>query len=156
MNITATLFGQMITFAILVWFVGHYLWTPMTTMLDDRKKRIADGLAAAERGKQEQELAEKRAAEFVNEAKQQAATIVAQAQKRSAEIVEEAKEAAKTEADRIKAGAAAELEQEVNRAREGLRAEVVDIAVAGAEKILRAEVDKKAHNKAIDALIAQI
>lgn len=156
MNITATLIGQILTFAVLVWFVKAVLWGPMIRMLEDRKKRIADGLAAAERGKHEQELAEERATEVIHEAKQQASDIIAQAQRRSNEIVEEAKEAAREEGERIKAAAHAEAEQEINRAKEDLRKQVGAIALAGAEKILKREVDAKAHNEVLDDLASQI
>jgi len=155
-NITATLIGQILTFAVLVWFVKAVLWGPMIRMLEDRKKRIADGLAAAERGKHEQELAEERATEVIHEAKQQASDIIAQAQRRSNEIVEEAKEAAREEGERIKAAAHAEAEQEINRAKEDLRKQVGAIALAGAEKILKREVDAKAHNEVLDDLASQI
>ncbi len=156
MNITATLIGQMLTFAVLVWFVQRYLWGPLTTALADRQKKIADGLAAAERGEHEQELARKRAAEKIAEAKQQAAEIIAQAQKRASEIVEEAKENARAEGERLLAAANAEIEQEANRAREQLRGQVVSLAVAGAERVLKKEVDAKAHQKLLADLVAQI
>ncbi len=156
MNINATLIGQMITFAILVWFIGKYLWGPMTQMMDDRKKRIADGLAAAERGKHEQELAEQRASQYIKKGKEQAAEILAQAQKRSAEIIEEAKNNAKTEGERIKTAANAEIEQEVNRAKELLRAQVVDISVATAAKIISKEIDAKTHAGLLDDVVGQL
>lgn len=156
MNITATLFGQMITFAVLVWFINRYLWGPMTQMMDDRKNRIADGLAAAERGKHEQELAEKRAAELLKEAKQQAAEIIAQAQKRSNEIVDESKDAARIEGDRLITAANAEIDQEINRAKEQLRSQVVSLAVGGASKVLGREIDAKAHDDLLKELAAQL
>ncbi len=156
MNINLTLIGQSITFFVFVWFCYAYVWPPLVNALAERKKQIADGLAAAERGQHEQELAEKKAAEHLKEAKGQAAEILAQAQKRAAEIVDEAKEDARTEAERIKAGAEAEIEQEVNRAREQLRKEVVSLAIAGAEKVLKREVDAAAHASALDDLAAQL
>lgn len=156
MNVTATLIGQMITFAVLVWFINRFLWGPLTQMMEDRKKRIADGLAAAERGKHEQELAEKRATEVIHEAKEKAAEIIAQAQKRGNEIVEEAKEQARAEGDRLKAAAEAEIEQEVNRAKEHLRGQVVTLAVAGAGKVLKREIDEKANDDLLKDLVAQI
>ncbi len=156
MNINLTLIGQSITFFVFVWFCYAYVWPPLVNALAERKKQIADGLAAAERGQHEQELAEKKAAEHLKEAKGQAAEILAQAQKRAAEIVDEAKEDARTEAERIKAGAEAEIEQEVNRAREHLRKEVVSLAIAGAEKVLKREVDAAAHASALDDLAAQL
>ncbi len=156
MNITATLIGQMLTFAVLVWFINRFLWDPMTQMMEERKKRIADGLAAAERGKHEQELAEKRAKEHIHEAKEQAAEILAQAQKRANEIVEEAKEQARAEGDRLITAANAEIEQNVFRAREQLRGQVVSLAMAGAGKVLGREVDEKANASLIKDLVAQI
>ena len=145
MNVTATLLGQMITFAVLVWFIHRFLWGPLTRMMAERSKRIADGLAEAERGKRELELANKRSVEILREGKHQAADIVAQAEKRSLQIIEEAKHAAKAEGERIIAGAKAEIAQEVSRAKEVLRSQVSALAVAGAEKILRREVDAKEH-----------
>lgn len=156
MNITLTLIAQILTFILLIWFINAKLWGPMTKMLEDRKTRIAEGLAAAERGRREHELAEQRAEERLREAKAQAAEIIAQAQKRSAEIVDEAKNSAVEESDRIKAAAEAELSQEVSRAKEQLRDQVVTLAVEGASRILGREVDAKAHEQALDDLIGQI
>ena len=156
MNINATLIGQSIAFFIFVWFVMKYVWPPLIVALEERKKTIADGLAAAERGKHEQELAEKAAESHIKEAKGQAAEIVTQAQKRASEIVEEAKIAAKEEAGRVKAAADAEIDQEINRAKEHLRQQVASVAMAGAAKVLNREVDEKAHSDIVDDMIAQI
>jgi len=156
MNINLTLIGQSITFALFVWFCMKFIWPPVMGALEARRKEIADGLAAAERGQHEQELAEKRATEHIKEAKGQASEIVAQAQKRASEIVEEAKGDAKTEAERIVTGANAEIEQETNRAREQLRQEVVGLAIAGAEKVLKREVDKAAHASTLNDLATQL
>jgi len=156
MNITLTLIAQMAAFITLIYFVNKVLWNPMSGMLEDRQKRIADGLAAAEKGKHEQELAEKNAMQKISEAKAQATEIVSQAQRRSNEIVEEAKIAAREEADRIITAANSEIEQEINRAKESLRKEVSTIALAGASKILKKEVDAKAHASLLDDLAAQI
>ncbi len=156
MNITATLIGQMLTFAVLIWFIKAVLWEPMLNMLEDRKQRIADGLAAAERGQHEQELAEERAKDALREAKQQAAEVLVKAERRAGEIVDEAKETAREEGDRIKVAAQAEIDQEVNRARETLRKEVSKVALQGAEKILGKEIDAAAHSKVLDDLVAQI
>ncbi|MCU7833880.1 MAG: F0F1 ATP synthase subunit B [gamma proteobacterium symbiont of Taylorina sp.] len=156
MSITATLIGQIITFAILVWFIGKYLWEPMTQMMDDRKKRIADGLAAAERGVHEQELAEQKVIERLKEAKEQAAEILALAQKRGAEIIEDAKDDAKAEGARLITAANAEIEQEVNRAKESLRAQVVDITLAAAGKIVKKEIDAKTHGDLLKDVVGQI
>jgi len=155
-NITVTLIAQMLAFGLLIWFVNKVMWGPLSGIMEARQKRIADGLAAAEKGKHEQELAEKRATELLKEAKEQAQEIVAQGQKRASEIVEEAKDTARAEGERIIAAANAELEREVNQAKEALRAQVAAIAVAGAEKILKREIDAKAHEDLLNDLAAQI
>jgi F-type H+-transporting ATPase subunit b len=155
-NINLTLLGQMITFALLVWVTMKYIWPPIMEAMQERQKKIADGLAAAERGENEQKLAEERAKQLIHEAKQEASEIVGQARKRSNEIVEQAQNTAREEADRIKASAEAEMEQELNRAREDLRKQVGGLAVAGAERILQKEIDAKAHEKVVDDLVAQI
>ncbi|NOT17047.1 MAG: F0F1 ATP synthase subunit B [Sulfuriferula sp.] len=151
MNINATLIGQSITFFVFVWFCMKFVWPPIMNALDARKKMIADGLAAGERGKHELELASKRAGENLHEAKQKAGEIIAQADKRAAQLIEEAKAAAKAEGDRMIASAQASVAQETVRAKEALRGQVADLAVAGAEKILRREIDAKAH---ADLLVA--
>ncbi|EIJ35555.1 F0F1 ATP synthase subunit B [Thiothrix nivea] len=156
MNVTATLIGQMIVFTVLIWFVKGVLWEPMLKVLEDRKARIADGLAAAEKGKHEEELARQKAVDELKHAKATAAEIIAQAQKRAGEIVDEAKNAAVEEQSRVKAAAQADIEQEVSRARETLRKQVASLAVSGAEKILGKEIDAAAHAKALDELAAQI
>ena len=156
MNVTATLFGQMITFAILVWFIKAVLWEPMLKMLDARKKRIADGLAAAESGRREKEMAEQRAKEIIDEAKSQAAEIIGNAQARAGEIVEEGKQDARSEGERLLTAAKAQMTQEVNQAKEGLRKQVIVLALEGAEKILMQEVNAAEHNKALEKLAAQL
>lgn len=156
MNVTATLFGQMLTFLVLVWFINKFLWGPLTQMMEDRKKRIADGLAAAERGLHEQQLAERRAVEVIQEAKEQGAKIIADARRRGSEIIEDAKNKAHTEGDRLIAAANAEIEKEVNRAKAHLRGEVVTLSVAGASKVLGREVDAKAHDDLLKDLVAQL
>jgi len=156
MNINLTLIGQLISFAIFVWFTMKYVWTPIMGALETRKKEIADGLAAAERGQHEQELAKERAKDVLHEAKSQAAEIVAQAQKRAAEIVDEAKGTARTEGERIVSSAQTEIEQETNRAREQLRSKLGALAIAGAEKILRKEINADAHKDIVEALAKEI
>lgn len=156
MNISVTLFAQIVAFILLIWFVNKLLWKPMNAMMEARQKRISDGLAAAEKGKKEQELAEQHAKDVLKEAKSQAAEIVSQANKRGSELVEEAKATAKAEAGRIVTAANAEIEQEVNRAKEQLRKEVSAIALQGAAKILKREVDAKAHAQVLDDLAAKI
>jgi F-type H+-transporting ATPase subunit b len=155
-NINATLLGQAITFAILIWFTMKFVWPPLLKAMEDRAKTIADGLASAERGKHDLELAEKRAAEILHHAKEKAAEIITAGEKRSIEIIEEAKNNAKAEGDRILAGAKAEIDQEVFRAKEQLRTQVSAVALAGAGKILGREIDAKAHNDLLDKLVAEI
>ena len=156
MNFTATIIGQILVFAVLVWFIKAFLWQPMLNMLDERKKRIADGLAAAERGQKEQELAEKRATELLKEAKAQAQEVINRAEKRGSEIVDEAKGEAKVEGERLLTAAKAEIDKEMNRAREELRTQVAILVVAGAEQILSKEVDAKAHSKMLNQLATQL
>jgi F-type H+-transporting ATPase subunit b len=156
MNINLTLIGQLLTFVVFVWFTMKYVWTPIMGALEERRKAIADGLAAGERGQHEQELAKQRAKEVLKDAKGQASDILAQAQKRAAEIVDEAKGNARLEGDRILAAAKAEIEQEANRAREHLREKVAELAVAGAEKILRKEINAAAHQDIVNSLAKEI
>ncbi|MGA0936510.1 MAG: F0F1 ATP synthase subunit B [Sedimenticolaceae bacterium] len=156
MNINLTLIAQLVSFAVFVWFTMRFVWPPLVQAMDERKAKIADGLAAAERGAHEQELAEKRAAETIVQAKQQAAEIKANAEKQASMIVEEAKNKAQEEGSRQLAAAQAEIEQETNKAREQLRSKVAELAVAGAEKILRKEIDANAHKDIVDAVAQQI
>ncbi len=156
MNINLTLLAQAVSFAILIWFTVKFVWPPLLNAVETRQKQIADGLAAGERGRHELELASKRASQELHAAKEKASEIIAQAEKRAAEIVEEAKNNAKAEGDRIIAGAKAEIDQEVNRAKEGLRQQVAQLAVAGAEKILRREIDAKAHSDMLNAIANEL
>ncbi len=152
MSINATLIGQMITFALLVWFTMKYVWPPLMQALEERKKKIAEGLAAAEKGQHEMDLAEKRATGLLREAKNQAADIVTLAQKRAGELVEDSKQSAKQEGERIVTAARSEIEREIQKAREGLRQEVAHLAVGAAEKILKSEVDRAKHQEIIAQL----
>lgn len=145
MNINFTLISQALAFSIFIWFTVRYVWPPLLRAIEDRQKTIADGLAAGERGKHDLELASQRSAEVLKEAKQRAAEIVVQAEKRASEIVDTAKVAAKEEGDRIIIGAKAEIEHEMFSAKETLRQHTADLALAGAAKILRREVDAKTH-----------
>ncbi len=152
MNINMTLIGQSITFAIFVWFCMKFVWPPIVEALEARKKQIADGLAAADRGKHELELAARRASETMHDAKIKASEIIAQAEKRASQIIDEAKNAAKGEGDRMITAAKAEIEQETHRARESLRGEVAALVVAGAGKVLRREVNAQAHADLLEAI----
>jgi F-type H+-transporting ATPase subunit b len=156
MNINLTLFAQTIAFTVFVFFCMKFVWPPIMAMLDERKKKIADGLAEAERGMKQQELAEKNAEKKLAEAKQQASDILGQAQKRANEIVDGAKTVAVEEGNRIKEAAHAEVEKEVNRAKEALRTQVSSIAMAGAERILKKEINASSHQDILDDLAAQI
>jgi F-type H+-transporting ATPase subunit b len=144
-DINATLIGQAVWFGLFIWFTMKFVWPPLQRAMHERQKQIADGLAAAERGRQELEQAAKRTEEILVEARQKAQELLTQADKRGAQIIDEAKTAAKTEGERLIIGAKAEIQQEVFRAKETLRAEVAMLAVAGAEQILRREVDTKVH-----------
>jgi len=156
MNINATLIGQAIAFFLFVVFCMKYVWPPILQALEERKKKIADGLAAAEHGKREQVLAEERAKELLREAKEQAGEIITRADKRATEIVDEAKDDAKAEGDRLLTAAHAEIDQEVNRVKEDLRGQVVAIAMAGAGKVLEREVDETTHAELLNKLAAEI
>jgi F-type H+-transporting ATPase subunit b len=156
MNINLTMFAQAVSFALLIWFTARFVWPPLLKAIETRQKTIADGLAAGERGKHELEISAKRAAEVLRDSKQQSSDIIAQAEKRASGIIDEAKAQAKVEADRIQVGAKAELEQEVFRAKEALRQQVAELAVAGAEKILRREIDAKAHADILNTVASQL
>ena len=156
MDINATLLGQALTFAVLVWFTMKFVWPPLTNMMDERAKRIADGLAAAERGKQDLEEASRRVEAEIRAAQQKATEMLINAEKRANQIVEEAKQAARTEGERIIADAKAEIDQEVLRAKEALRGQVAGLAVAGAEKILRKEIDAAKHADLLASIKAEL
>lgn len=156
MNINLTLIGQSIAFIFFVWFCMKFIWPFITRALEEREKRIADGLLAAERAEKNLELVQSKVAEQMREAKEEAAKIIEQANRRAQQIVEEAKEKALAEADRQKAAAEAEIAQQINRAREELRGKVGSLAIAGAEKILQSSVDPKVHGKLVDDLAAQL
>ena len=156
MNINATLIGQTIAFAIFVWFCMKFIWPPIVGALNERKTRIADGLAAAEEGQREKAEAQERAATTRDEAKDQAQEIIRRAERRETEMVEEAKVTARTEGERILAAARGEIDKEVNNAREELRQQVAKLAVAGASQILTREVDGSAHSKMLDDLANEL
>ncbi len=156
MNINVTLFAQIIAFVLMIWFVNRVLWGPLTKLLAERQKRIADGLAASEKGKHDLELSEKRAREVLQDARSQAAEILAQSEKRASQIVEEAKTEARAQGARLVEAAKAEIEREASRTREQLRTQVSALAVAGASKIIKREIDRKAHDDLLKDLVSQI
>ena len=156
MNINLTLIGQMIAFVGFVAFCMKFVWPPILAAMAGREKKIADGLAAADRASHDLELAKEKAVERLKEAKHEAAGIIDAANKRGNQIVEEAKEAAVVEAERVKASAQAEIEQEANRAREQLRGQVAALSLAGAEKVLGATIDRDAHNELVEKLASEL
>ncbi|SDH83623.1 F-type H+-transporting ATPase subunit b [Vibrio xiamenensis] len=156
MNMNATLLGQAFSFALFVWFCMKYVWPPLMKAIEERQKKIADGLQAAERAAKDLDLAQANASEQLKEAKRTATEIIEQANKRKSQIVEEAREEAKAERQKILAKAEAELEAERNRARDELRKQVATLAVAGAEKILERSIDKDAHKDILDNITAKL
>ena len=156
MNINLTLLMQAVAFFAFILFTAKFIWPPLMRAIETRQKEIADGLAAGEEGRHSLVKAEKQIAAMLVDAKTRASDIVAQGEKLKSEAVEQARTDAKIEADRILAAAKAEIEQEVHRAKESLRAQVSELAVAGAEKILKREVDAKAHADLLSALEKQL
>lgn len=156
MDINSTLIYEMIAFAIFVFFCMKFVWPPLMKAIEDRQSKIAEGLAAAERGSQDMELAKENAAEILKEAKQQAASIVDQANKRHSQVVDSAKDDARVEGERIIKAAKAELDQELNRAREQLKNHLSALAVQGAEQILERSINKKDQEDILSRLAEQI
>ncbi len=156
MDINMTLIGQSIAMLVFVWFCMKFIWPPIMTAIEERQKEIADGLAAAERGQQSLDKAKAESDEIVADARKQATQILDQAHARANEIVAEGKADGVKERERQLAAATAEVEQETNRAREELRGQVSAIAVASAEKILRREIDAKAHEDILSKLAAEL
>jgi len=155
-NINLTLIGQTISFAMFVWFCMKFVWPALLGVMQERETKIANGLEAADMADKDLELAKQKAAQNLREAKEQAATIVEQANKRGVQIVEEAKDAARAEGDRLKTAAKAEIEQDANRAKEELRGKVAALALAGAEQVLQATIDDKAHSELVNKLAAEL
>ncbi len=156
MNINLTLIGQMVAFVGFVMFCMKYVWPPIIAAMQERADKIADGLAAADRASHDLALAQEKAVERLKEAKVEAAGIVDSANKRGIQLIEEAKQAALVEAERVKTAAQAEIAQETNRAREQLRSQVAVLSLAGAEKILGATIDPKAHADMVEKLAAEL
>ena len=156
MSFNLTLIAQAAAFALFIWFTVKFIWPPLLRAIEARQKTIADGLAAGEQGRKSLEVSSRQAEQAVQEARNRAADILSQAEKRAAQMVDEARGAAKEETGREKAAAKAEIEQERTRAREQLRDSVASLAVAGAEKILRREVDAKAHAQLLDDIKRQL
>jgi F-type H+-transporting ATPase subunit b len=155
-NINLTLIGQMLAFICFVAFCMKYVWPPIIAAMAERADKIADGLAAADRAGHDLELAQEKVVERLKDAKHEAAGIVDAANKRAGQIVEEAKSAAVVESDRVKQSAQAEIEQEMNRAKEHLRGQVATLALRGAEKVLGSAIDREAHAELVDQLAAEL
>ena len=156
MSITGTLIVQMIVFAILVWFTMKFVWPPITAALDERAKKIAEGLSAADKAKADLAVANKRVEEQLSAARDDAAKRLADAERLAQSMVEEAKSRASEEAAKIIAAAKAEAEQESVKAREALRDQVAVLAVKGAEQILRKEVNATVHAELLGRLKAEL
>jgi F-type H+-transporting ATPase subunit b len=156
MNLNFTLIAQALAFALFIWFTVKFIWPPLMRAIEQRQKQIADGLAAGERGKQDLEAAGKRVHEELAKARDRVGEIIASAEKRDAQMMDEAKAAARAETDRILAAAKADIDQQIARAREMLREQVATLAVAGAEKILRREVNTQTHAELLGRLKKEI
>jgi F-type H+-transporting ATPase subunit b len=154
-NINLTLIGQMVAFLVFVAFCMRYVWPPIMAAMEERQQKIADGLAAADRASHDLELAQKEAVDRLAEAKKEAAGIVDSANKRAATVIDEAKAAAVVEADRVKELAKAEVEREKAQAKEQLMAQVSALAIAGAEKVLAAEIDADKHADLLKQLVEE-
>ncbi|MGN6741565.1 F0F1 ATP synthase subunit B [Dyella sp.] len=156
MDINLTFLGQMVSFAILVWFTTKFIWPQLNAAIEERQKKVAEGLAAAERARAELKDADAKAAVEIRQARQQAAEIVERAQQQANQIVDKARAEALVEAARVKAAATEEVASMQQRAREELRGWVGRLAVQGAEKIVQREIDASAHKAMLDQLAAEI
>ena len=152
MNLNATLFAQIVVFFVLAWFTMQFVWPPIMKALDERAKKIADGLAAAEQGQKDLAAAQKTSNEVLRSGREKSSEMIALAEKRANQVIEEAKVAAQVEAERIVAVAKLEAAQEAERVKKALREQVSLLAVAGAEKILKREIDAQAHAKLLASL----
>lgn len=156
MDINITLIGQMITFAIFVWFTMKFVWPPLRKAMEERKVKIADGLASADRAEKELEVARRKTNQMIQEAKANATKIIEQANMRAIKIDEEAKETARIDADRIRRNAMEEIETQKRALKQALRKEVVAIAVAGAEKLINCEIDTAKNSQLLDEIAAEL
>lgn len=156
MGVNATLFGQMITFGLLVAFTMKFVWPPMIAALNERKQKIADGIAAGERGQRELELAQHKSTDALRDAKLEATKIIERADKRAGVIIEESKAQARTEAEKLMQIAQADIEQEHKKAREALSSEIADIAIVSAAKLLGRKLDDSANNAMLNELISEV
>jgi F-type H+-transporting ATPase subunit b len=155
-NINLTLLGQSLTFIVFIWFCWKFIWPLLIDAMRERQKTIAEGLESAERAGKDLELAQERATEQMREAKEEAREIIEQARARATQMIEEAKGDAVEEGERVKLAAQADIEQDINRAREALRGDVAALAVAGAEKILGESIDQSRHGELLEQLSGQL
>ncbi len=156
MEIGMTLLGQALSFALLIWFTAKYIWPPLMAAIEERQQRIAEGLSAADRSHRELAQAQDKIGEALKDARVKANEIIDQAHQRAVQLIDAAKQDAIAEADRQKALAQADIDAAANRAREELRKQVSALAVSGAEKLLRREIDASAHKVLLDELAAEI
>lgn len=156
MNLNLTLVGQLIAFLLFVWFCMKFVWPPITAAMAERQKKIAEGLDAADRASRALEDARAQVEQEMKEARAQITGLVEQANRRANQIVEEAQEKARAEAEKIMASSSAQIAQEAAQVREALRAEVVSLSLIGAERVLGASVDQKAHSKLLTELAEQL
>jgi F-type H+-transporting ATPase subunit b len=156
MALNLTFIGQSITFFVFVWFCWKFIWPPVITAMRERQKAIAEGLAASERAEKDLALAQDRAADQLREAKQEAHQIIERARSQASQMIEDAKNEAREEGERLLEAARAEIDQEVNRAKETLRVQVANLAVTGAERVLRSSVDAAKHEQLLEQLAAEL
>ncbi len=156
MNLNMTFFGQMITFIVLIWFTMKFIWPPLNKAIEERQQKIAEGLAAAEQSQKNLAQAQQSVDAELRSARTKANEIIEQAHQRANQIIDQAKNDAVGEANRQKAAAEAEIAAASNRAREELRKQVSTLAVTGAEKLLKREIDANAHKALLDELAAQL
>lgn len=156
MNLNATLIGQIITFILFIWFTMKYVWPPLMNVMEERRKKIAEGLAAGEEGKKALELARHESQDILADAKTQASGIVEQANQRANRIIEDSKHDARTEGERLLKIAEGEIKQETNKARDALMSQVAEIAVVSAEKILKREVSTEGNDRLVDDALGEI
>lgn len=149
-----TLVGQMGTFAVLVFFIWRFLWGPMTRLLEERAKRVQDGLAAAERGQHEFSLMQHKSVDLLRQARAEAAEVLNQAERQALLVLEEARLNARAEGERLIVAARQEIAGEASRAREQLRMVIGELVVAGASKVLEQEIDARKHNQVVESMIA--
>ena len=156
MNLNYTIIGQSITFFVFVWFCWKFIWPPLIAAMEERQAAIAEGLAAAERAAKDLELARDRATDQLKEAKEEAAQLIEQARGRANQMIEEAKNDARDEGERLKEAAKADIELELNRAKEALRSQVATLVVSGAERVLAADIDANRHAQLLDQLATDL